>query len=663
MIPSNNSETTLLNEGINLIGDNSFMLLDEEYYELAQQLNSDKYYSEIFDEPVPINHNLADYIEECNDVFHPSFCFSQEWSLTDDTTEQERRKDTASADRTIFCTAKCTTCKNCVCRKNGLPCTDKCKCADTCCNLVKPTFEHEWTLNAVFPNVNVEPPTNSGPRNLPKHLSLPESTSIIWNDKILQHIYERTNWKKEYCIEYEQALNDHKEWSNTKSKHEKKQKRFKRKYEHDNENMVQEINDANPPPLINDILESEPKVEPFAKYLEKKKGCTIPNHYSKDDIKGFLQICQIMGLSPIPNYYDYWSIDGENHAFYACKLIQRIMSRKRFIDIHMHLSSEPNFLEDNVNSNSRHYWLCVKEVSVDEIIAAFKGKVRFKQYIPLKPHKYGLKYYALSDSTGYIYAFWLYQGKESRYSHNATSIVLDLVKHVSPENHVLGIDNYYGSLDLARELVNHGWKFVMTVRNNRPSYLFSEGLQKKLPGSKTRKWIHAVNKENTLVALSINDNKRVNFLTNLGSSQLIKNKPYVQEMYNKSMGCVDKSGIFLHCTHPPFRNKNWKTVHLLQMMKTSFVNQYIIFKHHINNPGLTLCDYLKHSLAQTVTFRNPYFTRTTHFPMKLKKLERYQLCSHCKDSFSRCGYKCMGCGCYLHLHCFTAYHDPKFIYY
>ena len=351
-----------------------------------------------------------------------------------------------------------------------------------------------------------------------------------------------------------------------------------------------------------------------------------------------------------------------NQAFYACKLIQRTMSRRKFIEIHSFLSSDPHEIEDRINSNSRKYWLCVREVSVDEIIAAFKGKVRFKQYIPLKPHKYGLKYYALSDSTGYIFAFWLYQGKESRYAHNPTSIVMDLLDNLSPLNHILGIDNYYGSLDLAEKLTAKEWKFVMTVRGNRPTILFSEGLQKKLPGSKTRKWVHAVNKDKPIVAISINDNKRVNFLTNIGSNQLVNNKPYVQDTYNKSMGCVDKSGIYLHNTHPPFKNKNWKTVHLLHMLKTAFVNQYIIFKHYSKKQSLTLFDYLKMILTDSVLLRNPYFKRTQHFPIAVDEHER-QFCCHCKKNRSKCGYKCTSCGVSLHLGCFQPYHEHKLVYY
>ena len=55
------------------------------------------------------------------------------------------------------------------------------------------------------------------------------------------------------------------------------------------------------------------------------------------------------------------------------------------------------------------------EVSVDESMVGFKGRVAFKQYCPLKPTKHGLKAFVLSDSrTGYILNVIPYTGREVR---------------------------------------------------------------------------------------------------------------------------------------------------------------------------------------------------------------------------------------------------------
>ena len=52
-----------------------------------------------------------------------------------------------------------------------------------------------------------------------------------------------------------------------------------------------------------------------------------------------------------------------------------------------------------------------QQVSVDESMIGFKGRLGFIQYMPKKPTKWGLKAFVLSDAcTGYIYSWHLYTG-------------------------------------------------------------------------------------------------------------------------------------------------------------------------------------------------------------------------------------------------------------
>ena len=55
------------------------------------------------------------------------------------------------------------------------------------------------------------------------------------------------------------------------------------------------------------------------------------------------------------------------------------------------------------------------DISMDECMVGFKGRVSFKQYCPLKPTKYDLKAFALCDSrTGYVLNIIPYTGRETR---------------------------------------------------------------------------------------------------------------------------------------------------------------------------------------------------------------------------------------------------------
>ena len=52
-----------------------------------------------------------------------------------------------------------------------------------------------------------------------------------------------------------------------------------------------------------------------------------------------------------------------------------------------------------------------RELSIDERMIGFKGRISFIQYMPKKPTKWGLKAYVLADSTtGYTYSWILYTG-------------------------------------------------------------------------------------------------------------------------------------------------------------------------------------------------------------------------------------------------------------
>ena len=52
-----------------------------------------------------------------------------------------------------------------------------------------------------------------------------------------------------------------------------------------------------------------------------------------------------------------------------------------------------------------------KEISVDETMISYKGRLGFIQYMPKKPKKWGLKAFVLSDAhTGYVYNWHLYIG-------------------------------------------------------------------------------------------------------------------------------------------------------------------------------------------------------------------------------------------------------------
>ena len=66
---------------------------------------------------------------------------------------------------------------------------------------------------------------------------------------------------------------------------------------------------------------------------------------------------------------------------------------------------------DRVVSNFMAAYIPTKDLSVDGSIISFKGRLSWVQYMPKKPHKWGLKAWVLADSTnGYAWNWQLYTG-------------------------------------------------------------------------------------------------------------------------------------------------------------------------------------------------------------------------------------------------------------
>jgi len=78
-------------------------------------------------------------------------------------------------------------------------------------------------------------------------------------------------------------------------------------------------------------------------------------------------------------------------------------------------------------------------LTVDEQLLAFRGRCSFKQYIPSKPAKYGLKMFALVDAkTAYTFNLEAYVGTQPegpyKCKNSGEDIVLRFVQPVVTES-------------------------------------------------------------------------------------------------------------------------------------------------------------------------------------------------------------------------------------
>ena len=71
-----------------------------------------------------------------------------------------------------------------------------------------------------------------------------------------------------------------------------------------------------------------------------------------------------------------------------------------------------------------------QEITLDEQICPFRGRIGFRVYVKGKPHKYGLKLWMICDAvTGFPLTFEIYTGKNQ--DNAAANTVENLVRSTS----------------------------------------------------------------------------------------------------------------------------------------------------------------------------------------------------------------------------------------
>ena len=124
----------------------------------------------------------------------------------------------------------------------------------------------------------------------------------------------------------------------------------------------------------------------------------------------------------MPEIDYYWS----KSKLFGSEVIQNAMSRDRF-ELLLKFFHFSNNQEEHADQNRlfklrplldllrarfKSIYVPGSVISIDEIMVSWKGRLLFKQYIPGKAHKYGVKIYKLAATNGYTWNFMVYTGEQ-----------------------------------------------------------------------------------------------------------------------------------------------------------------------------------------------------------------------------------------------------------
>ena len=338
---------------------------------------------------------------------------------------------------------------------------------------------------------------------------------------------------------------------------------------------------------------------------------------TEDEIKNFLAIQMLMGIVHMPAYTDYW---GKRTRY---PLIADLMPLKRYQQIRRYIHFANNTLEDSdryfkirpVMERIRQNFLKVEEegkYSIDEMMIPYKGRKagKRKQYVKMKPKKWGFKNFVRAGVSGIIYDFLLYGGDDTfrglTFRDKEASIglggkvVIALCQTIRQKPAIVYADNFFMSPELTHILrEEYGILSLGTIRTNR-----LRGCQELLPTDQQMKKkkrgssAQVVCNKNKLAVVKWNDNKVVTLISSYIDSHPIetikrydkdeKKKvqvecPQIVKHYNKHMGGVDLADMLISLYRTPFKSHRWYIGIFSQLIDMCINNAWLLQKRDGKN--------------------------------------------------------------------------------
>ena len=418
-------------------------------------------------------------------------------------------------------------------------------------------------------------------------------------------------------------------------------------------------------------------------------------------MRSFLGIFLATGLVCLPNLEDYWEVN----SIFSQPGIVKGMSRNHFQQLCGRLHFNDNSLApaygtpgydnlykirpviDAICEKSKMWYNPGRDVSVDEAMVKFKGRSTLKQFQPLKPIKRGFKIWCRADSvTGYIDNFVVYTGKsdEGRTTNLGYKVVMEACRDILDQGYHVFCDNYFTSVHLAADLLEHGTTLVGTTRPDRTD-IPRELINKEALDGVSRGVAVSTILDNKVHCFVWLDKKPVFFIdTQFGnytystvrrtlpdgtSSNVMC--PEAVEVYNENMGGVDLADQmrrFYTCTHKSSRR--WYLRLFWFLLDLAVDNAFILECYSRPSGGRRKSKEFRKELATHLMGMHnsrqragrqaqnvPAWLLQRHFPDKLGTSVQCIVCSK-QHTRKRSNYGCVDCG-NVHLcitPCFRIYH-------
>ncbi|CAB3249420.1 unnamed protein product [Arctia plantaginis] len=224
--------------------------------------------------------------------------------------------------------------------------------------------------------------------------------------------------------------------------------------------------------------------------------------------------------------------------------------------------------------------------SIDEMLVPFRGRCKFKVYMPKKPAKYGIKIQCLTDArSGYLLNAYIYVGKDSDSQNlpaeyqgmkKPTQAVMRLIPPIEGSRRNVTTDNWYTSIELLELLKKKQLTGVGTMRKNQ-----KEIPRDFLPNSSRNvdSTIFGFTKDYTISSYVPKKNRAVITVSSMHHMPDIDDtskKPEVILFYNKTKIGVDLLDQRCSNYSTSRRTRRWPLAIFYRLLDISASNSYVV---------------------------------------------------------------------------------------
>ena len=350
--------------------------------------------------------------------------------------------------------------------------------------------------------------------------------------------------------------------------------------------------------MTNEMLEEIVKysnAEGQARYLRKELAESNWNDINVIELKAAIGLLFLMGLlgKNKLNMRQLW----ENSPIQA-PIFKATMSRDRFETILSVLRFDNQstreirrerdkfaairdiwtLFQNNCKNNFQPY----EYVTIDEQLLGFRGRCPFKQYIPSKPDKYGIKIWICADvKTCYVYNCMPYLGRqpgELRQENVGAKTVCALLEPLYNSGRNVTVDNFFTSVPLANELLSKKITLVGTLRKNKTEIPveFLPNRRREIGSS-----LFGFQNQLSLVSFVPQKNKSVVLLSSMHHDNKIDietGKPDMIITYNETKGAVDTVDQLCHKYSVKRGTRRWPLCVFFDILDICGINAMVIWK-------------------------------------------------------------------------------------